>query len=64
MDRKMVQKGDFLVSGPPAVGSSLTKVHVIESVADLEAADREFDQMQRAIELTKKALEALKGGSK
>jgi hypothetical protein len=64
MDRKMVQKGDFLTSGPPAAGQSLTKVFVCESVADFEAADRHFEQVQKAIELTRKALETLKGGSK
>jgi hypothetical protein len=62
MDRKMVKAGDFLVSGPPAAGQSLTKVFVIETAEDLEAADREFDAMERAVELakrTRKALEAL-----
>jgi hypothetical protein len=67
MDRRQVKAGDFLVSGPPAVGSNLTKVFACESVADLDTADREFNAMQQAIELarrTKAALEALSGGPK
>lgn len=62
MDRKMVKAGDFLVSGPPAVGASLTKVFAVRSVEDLEAADREFDRaakLTQAIEQTRKALRAL-----
>ena len=33
MDRRQFKAGDFLVSGPPAVGSSLTKVFVCETPA-------------------------------
>jgi hypothetical protein len=59
----MVKVGDFLVSGPPAQGQSLTKVFACESVEDLEAADREFDRVSRLIEalaVTRKALETLR----
>jgi hypothetical protein len=63
VDRKMVKAGDFLTSGPPAVGQSLTKVFAVKSVEDIEAADREFDRVSKltqAIEQTRKAIEALK----
>ena len=61
MDRTKIEKGMFMTGGAPVAGAQLTKVHVIETAEDLEAADRHFDQMAKAIELTKKALEALRG---
>ena len=63
IDRTQIKAGMFLTSGPPAQGQSLTKVFVCETAEDIEAADRHFDQMAKAIELTKKALEALRGKS-
>lgn len=62
IERKMVRKGDFLTSGPPA-DLMLTKVFVTETVEALEAVDQKFDdaeRLQATLEQTRKALRALK----
>ena len=61
VERRTVKVGDFIKSGPPASGASLTKVRVIESAEDIEAADQHFDRMVEAIAMTKRALAALRG---
>ena len=61
IERKMVRKGDFLTSGPPA--DLMTKVFVTETVEALEAVDQKFDdaeRLQATLEQTRKALRALK----
>jgi hypothetical protein len=61
-DRKTVKVGDLLTSGAPVNGQALTKVYVAQTVEDLEAVDKEFndaERLQALLENTKKAIAAL-----
>jgi hypothetical protein len=63
MDRKQIKAGMFLTSGLTA-NPTLTKVHMVQSVEEIEAVDKRFldaEKMAEAIALTKKALDALRG---